>query len=193
MRPAHHQEFHHRQPSTSVVDARYRAAKYARTLARPRRRRSRWRSPRSRPRSAAFRPRSAAFRRKRAHEGSPRGSVQEVECFFLQARPVCAKGARPVLTLGAQLVAAWGEAQKAHLRAPRGISLRHSGHGMISESGSGVVQESACPACVLPESPRPGHRTLTRTESEQQPSSSIFMPRDSGVSAGRRQTCASPS
>src|SRR5271157_2072306 len=46
----------------------------------------------------------------------------------------------------AHAAAGWGEPQKAHLRAWRGMSLRHSGQGTVSESGSGRVLRRALSA-----------------------------------------------
>ncbi len=76
-----------------------------------------------------------------------------------------------------------GCASPGPVRRPTATSQSRARCERVTRAGRGMLdrgQTARAAACVLPESPCPGHRTLTRPGSEQQPSSTIFMPRAAG-------------
>jgi hypothetical protein len=87
------------------------------------------------------------------------------------------------------------EKQRAKRQRPiraHGTPGQVAGAATEYSPSSKLIVQNGLPNCVLPESPCPGHRTLTPVGPEQQLSSVSFMPRGASVSAGTWQTLAWP-
>ncbi|MHB1809147.1 MAG: recombinase family protein [Solirubrobacteraceae bacterium] len=77
-----------------------------------------------------------------------------------------------------------GQTTPTDPRSRRNRTSRRGAHRKARAQTAPIVQEPACPTCVLPESPYPSHQTLTRSAPKQQPSKAIFIPRK--AACGRR-------